>query len=73
MQKPQNLSNVFLPAFLNGLRLGFIEFEVKVFDERILCAESIHSILLLIFFIYSTMCRFKPVGISLLNMKKYIF
>jgi len=33
-----------VPAFLNGLRLGFIEVEIKVFDERILCAESIYSI-----------------------------
>jgi len=33
-----------VPAFLNGLRLGFIEVEIKVFDKRILCAESIYSI-----------------------------
>jgi len=35
--------------FMNGLRLGFSEFEVKVFDKRIVCAESIHSILLSFF------------------------
>jgi len=32
-------------AFLNGLRLGFSEFEVKVL-ERLPCAESNNSILL---------------------------
>jgi len=32
------------PVFVNGLTLGFSRFEAKVFDERILCVESIRSI-----------------------------